>query len=86
MIAIPFFLCTLEEYFLDALDLPLINGVNEGALLVVGVFFFTAFAGQDFWLTNIHGNGFFRYNQIMLYSGLALSSVYLLIRYILKLI
>ncbi len=80
MIAIPFFLCTLEEYFLDSLDLPCINGVNEGVLLVAGTFVFTAIVGQDFWLTNIHGNGFFRYNQIALYGSLGLSSIYLFIR------
>jgi hypothetical protein len=82
LIAIPFFLCTLEEYFLDTLDLPCINGVDEGSLLVAATFIFTAVVGQDFWMTNIHGNGFFRYNQIALYAALSLSSIYLFIRYI----
>ncbi len=64
-----FFFCTLEEYHLDRLDFPMINGVNEGALLASSLLIFTGFQDEDFWIGNIKLFGiYFKYNQIMIYS------------------
>ncbi len=35
----PFFIATLEEYYVGSLDLPVINGPNEGCILLIGLYF-----------------------------------------------
>ena len=34
----PFFLATLEEYYVGSLNLPIINGPNEGCFIILGLF------------------------------------------------
>lgn len=46
---VPFFLANWEEYITGMMDLPAINGIDEGAFLISGLFIFTYFKGQDFW-------------------------------------
>jgi ethanolaminephosphotransferase len=53
MASIPFMTCTWEEYHTNKLDLPPISGVGEGCFLAAAVILFTAFIGQDFWLTRV---------------------------------
>lgn len=53
MTSITFFFATWEEYQTDTMDLPLINGVDEGAFLAFFVMMMTGFLGQGFWLSTI---------------------------------
>lgn len=64
-ISINFFTCTWEELYTGILELPVINGVNEGMIIVCGVEIFTIFVGQDFWLESIViKEHTFRYNNL----------------------
>lgn len=45
-----FYYATLEEYFVGGLFLPIINAVNEGVFLIIGICLFTGIVGSDFWL------------------------------------
>lgn len=45
-----FYMATLEEYFVGGLFLPIINGVNEGLWLVIGVLVMTFIFGDDIWV------------------------------------
>eukprot|EP01064_Diplonema_japonicum_P000555 TRINITY_DN10359_c0_g2_i1.p1 TRINITY_DN10359_c0_g2~~TRINITY_DN10359_c0_g2_i1.p1 ORF type:complete len:425 (+),score=66.55 TRINITY_DN10359_c0_g2_i1:26-1276(+) len=57
-----FFAATWEEYYVGSLDLPIINGPNEGVLLGVGLQFWTAYAGNAWWNTvNSYG---YTYNTV----------------------
>ena len=51
----PFFHATLEEYYVGSLDLPIINGPNEGCLIVVALYILSACTG-----TEIYGNVIFQ--------------------------
>jgi hypothetical protein len=74
-----FFLCTWEEYHLNTLDLPCLNGVNEGMLVVVINMIATGVMGQEFWLNRINIAGWYiRYNQIALY-GVASTTIFFMI-------
>jgi ethanolaminephosphotransferase len=53
-----FFFATLEEYFVGGLFLPIINGVNEGLMLVIAICIGTFFAPQNWWNTNSFISGF----------------------------
>lgn len=44
-----FYYATLEEYFLDGLFLPIINGANEIVFAAIGLCIFTFFKGYSFW-------------------------------------
>ncbi|KEG14586.1 aminoalcohol phosphotransferase [Trypanosoma grayi] len=46
---IAFFMNTWEEYYIDELVLPLINGPNEGVLVGIIMYFFTAWVGGPRW-------------------------------------
>lgn len=46
---IPFFLATIEEYHTGIMNLPSINGVDEGAFIGAGFFIFTGIVGGEFW-------------------------------------
>eukprot|EP01060_Flectonema_neradi_P030603 TRINITY_DN448_c0_g1_i2.p1 TRINITY_DN448_c0_g1~~TRINITY_DN448_c0_g1_i2.p1 ORF type:complete len:423 (+),score=64.07 TRINITY_DN448_c0_g1_i2:249-1517(+) len=50
-----FFAATWEEYYVGSLDLPIINGPNEGVIL--GIFFqlLTAFYGNELWDQTVYG-------------------------------
>jgi hypothetical protein len=79
---IQFFLCTWEEYHLNTLDLPCVNGVNEGTLIVCGSMIITGVFGQDFWLTRVLILGsYIRYNQIILYSVCLMGVFFMIYRY-----
>lgn len=72
IISFPFFLALWEENITGRLDLPIINGANEGNLIASVLMIVTAFIGQDKWLVK---HSFFielPLNQIVLLSlGLA---------------
>jgi ethanolaminephosphotransferase len=53
MAAHTFYLCTWEEYQTDRLDFPCFHGVSEGTFAAMGTMLFTAFVGQDFWITPV---------------------------------
>ena len=50
-----FFAATWEEYYVGSLDLPVINGPNEGVIL--GIFFqlLTAYYGNEMWDGTVYG-------------------------------
>ena len=45
----PFYFATLEEYYSGGLFLPVCNGVTDGSVPLIGVYFFTAYVGNDWW-------------------------------------
>ena len=47
--AVPFFLATWEEFHTGTFDLPVVNGPNEGLLIMQGLYLISAAAGRDFW-------------------------------------
>lgn len=73
---VPFFLCTWEELHVGSLNLPCINGADEGNHIFSLVMIFTAFVGQDFWKTSIIG---VQLNTILLLSVFATSTFYSLL-------
>lgn len=50
-----FYMATWEEYYIGGLFLPCFNGVNEGQMIAVGGFIFTAIVGTKFWLGTFLG-------------------------------
>lgn len=44
-----FYYATLEEYFIDGLYLPIMNGPNEGLWTVICFCVFTFLVGPEFW-------------------------------------
>ena len=46
---IVFFLNTWEEYYRGVLVLPVINGANEGIVIVIGIYLWTAWVGGPQW-------------------------------------
>jgi len=80
--AMTFFFCTLEEYYLERLDFPVINGVNEGALVSAIILIFTGFQKENFWLTNIKVLGFYlKYNTFVTYIFFMISFCFSIYRY-----
>lgn len=53
---IPFYIATWEEYFLDEMILPVINGPTEGILAFVAIGFVSFLYGPGFWHTPIPAN------------------------------
>lgn len=49
--AIPFYIITLEEFYTNVMDLPVINAACEGCLSVAVVFLIPVFMGKDIWIT-----------------------------------
>lgn len=49
---LPFFFTTLEEYYTNALILPVINGPCEGCLTIGMFFLITAINGCNYWNEN----------------------------------
>lgn len=49
---IVFFMNTWEEYYRGALILPIINGPNEGLLIAIVAYLFTAVMGPAWWISN----------------------------------
>ena len=77
LICIPFFLCCLEEYHIDTFYLPVINGVNEGNLIVSLVLILSGFVGQDYWDNKI---GSYNYGQVLVYTIFIVSIIFWIIR------
>jgi ethanolaminephosphotransferase len=48
-LSITFFLNFIEEYYTGVLDLPVINGVEEGCLYVFTIFFLSGYYGSSFY-------------------------------------
>ncbi len=59
-LTLTFFLNFIEEYYTGVLDLPVINGVEEGSIYVSGIFFLSGYYGADFY--NFKYNLFNKYN------------------------
>lgn len=73
MTTFSFFFATWEEYHTEVMDLPAFNGVDEGAFLMSGLFFFTSFVGTSFWSQIIFG---YKLNNILASSFLILCVYY----------
>jgi ethanolaminephosphotransferase len=48
--AIPFYIITLEEYYTNVMDLPIVNAACEGCLSVAVVFLIPVFMGKTIWV------------------------------------
>jgi len=48
-VAATFFIASWEEYHLNILDLPWINGATEGQFGIVLVYFFSGLVGTNYW-------------------------------------
>eukprot|EP00340_Litonotus_pictus_P009108 CAMPEP_0170523356 /NCGR_PEP_ID=MMETSP0209-20121228/8788_1 /TAXON_ID=665100 ORGANISM="Litonotus pictus, Strain P1" /NCGR_SAMPLE_ID=MMETSP0209 /ASSEMBLY_ACC=CAM_ASM_000301 /LENGTH=431 /DNA_ID=CAMNT_0010811413 /DNA_START=35 /DNA_END=1330 /DNA_ORIENTATION=+ len=71
---VPFYLCTWEEFHTGTLELPLFNAVNEGTILLSSIMIFTGIFGQGMWEYQISlGFAKFQFNQLALFSSLAMS-------------
>jgi ethanolaminephosphotransferase len=70
-----FFLATWEEYYVDGLHLPIINGANEGIVIVIGMFIATGIFGTQIWITKFVG---VELNMIVVYSFVFMSVVTIL--------
>lgn len=68
-----FFFATLEEYYTGELHLPIINGPNEGLLIISLIHFITAAVGPQLWLQQ-SGLAGLSYGEIVLYFS-AISAV-----------
>ncbi len=49
-----FFFATLEQYYVGSLNLPIINGVSDGSMIMIGIEALTAFTGIWRKKSNIH--------------------------------
>ena len=81
--SVPFFLANWEEYETDMMDLPAINGIDEGAFLMTGLFLITSFIGGDYWKQkiNLFGNGeLYTLNHSMSFIVLSITLLYCLIK------
>lgn len=77
MISINFFVCTWEEYHTGILEFPLINGINEGTIIVISIEIFTLIVGQPFWIDSFTiSNIRFRYNDFIVLCFFMLSNIY----------
>jgi len=52
---IAFLFPTWEEYYVDSLDLPIINGATEGILLLIAIFLSAAGFGNTWWASELYG-------------------------------
>ena len=78
--SIPFYLAIWEQYQTGILELPQFNGVDEGALVFVFLYWITAFFGQNFWLTEINiGSIKIPLNRLSLYLTISCSLVFCII-------
>jgi hypothetical protein len=79
MTSITFFYCTWEEFHTESLDLPVINGVNEGCYLACGIMILTAVLGQGIWLNKIEiFQHTYQYNQLLIYISFYSSLIFTL--------
>lgn len=62
---------------MGGLFLPIINGVNEGLFVIIGICLFTCFAGSDVWLRDSLISGIPN-NRIIFYV-IAFSSIFVLV-------
>ena len=67
----------LSRYFVGGLFLPIVNGVNEGLFLIIGICLLTFFAGSDVWIR--HSIISDVPNNKLVFYLLAVSSVFVLI-------
>jgi len=67
-----FFMATWEEYYVDALNLPAINGANEGVVLAIIMYVIAGIFGVDVWNTQV---GPLKANEIVLLSFAFMSFV-----------
>ncbi|MDP2435666.1 MAG: CDP-alcohol phosphatidyltransferase family protein [archaeon] len=67
-----FYFTTWEELNTDYLNLPTINGPTEGLIANVGIYFWTAYIGADFWLTTEPLTGY-QWNTLLIWALMALA-------------
>lgn len=78
--SIPFYLAIWEQYQTGILELPAFNGVDEGALVFVFLYWITSFLGQDFWLNQVNiGPISLPLNRFSLYLTISCSVVFCII-------
>lgn len=48
-----FYFSTLEEYYIGGLYLGVGNGVTDGSVIIIALFIYSGYAGNEFWKDNI---------------------------------
>jgi ethanolaminephosphotransferase len=48
-----FHFCTLEEYYVGTLRLPVCNGVSDGSVMMIILFIVTGIFGNDVWAKGV---------------------------------
>lgn len=67
----------LTRYFVGGLFLPIVNGVNEGLFLIIGICLLTFFSGSDVWVRDSLIKDL--PNNKLVFYLLAVSSIFVLI-------
>lgn len=72
---VPFFMATWEEYYVDGLHLPLINGPNEGLVGLIFLYIVSGLFGTDIWTKHI---GPLQLNVLLLFgfSIMAIATIF----------
>jgi len=70
-----FFFATWEEYYVDGLHLPVINGANEGIVMVIFMFVISGIFGTQIWLKEL---GPYTLNQYVVIAFIFMSVVTIL--------
>jgi len=50
LLMVPFYSATWEEYYVEGLHLPIVNGANEGSLVCPALYLVTAIVGAGMWI------------------------------------
>jgi len=69
---VTFFLATWEEFYIESLNLPIINGANEGIVIVIALYIATAIGGTQIWNTSF---GLLKANEVIVIAFAAMSLI-----------
>jgi len=69
---ITFYIATWEEFYVESLNLPIINGANEGIVIMIAIYIATAIGGTNIWT---HSFGPLQANQLVVISFAVMSFV-----------
>jgi len=70
-----FFMATWEEYYVESLNLPIVNGANEGIFFVIIIYLISAILGCQIWN---HSFGSVKANEIVLFAFIFMAVVTIL--------
>jgi len=67
-----FYLATWEEFYVESLNLPIINGANEGIVIMIAIYIASAIGGPGIWT---HSFGPLKANELIVISFAVMSFV-----------